>query len=51
MSREIPLKQWLAEQAERMHLSARHVRRLFDSGKVQPAQVRRVNKRVILVTP
>lgn len=48
---EIHLKQWLYEQAQRLGVSPKVAHDRFTAGLLAPAVVRRVNKRVVLVTP
>ncbi len=46
---EIPLKQWIAEQAQRQNLTARAVQARFNRGKYPHLKLRRVNQRVVFV--
>lgn len=49
MTREIPLKQWIAEEAARANRSPRWVFQRFSAGLYPNLTIRRVNKRVVFV--
>lgn len=50
-SYEIPLKQWFYEQSLAMHKSYSAVVADYRRGYIKPHSIRRVNPRVIFVTP
>ena len=50
MMKEIPLKQWIAEEAQRKSLSEDAIHQRKQRGLYPDLKLRRVNKRVIFVT-
>ena len=51
MTHEIPMKQFLAEEAIRLRVDPSTIHRRLTAGEYPGVKVRRVNKRVAFVTP
>ncbi len=49
MTREIPLKEWLSDEAQRLRTTPRSVYMRYRRGAYPRLKLRRVNKRVVLV--